>query len=115
MTSGNPSRGRPVLAALAMALASSALAHRGGIDVYGCHPDDKAGGYHCHQGVLAGLSFRSRAEMLGMTENGRKPPLGLPAMPQASRPAFDALSVCAETEDQQKRLACFDRIAPRKR
>jgi hypothetical protein len=114
MTSANASRARQALAALAMTLASSALAHRGGMDVYGCHPDDKAGGYHCHQGILAGLGFRSRAEMLGLVENWRKAPLLPPAMPQASRPTFDALSVCAESDDQQRRLACFDRIAPRK-
>jgi hypothetical protein len=97
-----------------MSLASSALAHRGGIDVYGCHPDDKAGGYHCHQGVLAGLSFRSRAEMLGMVENWRKAPLGPPAAPQASRPALDPLPVCIGIQDEQQRPPCLDRIAPSK-
>jgi hypothetical protein len=115
MTNGTASRARPVLAALAVTLASSAFAHRGGMDVYGCHTDDKAGGYHCHQGVLAGLSFRSRGEMLGLVENWRKPPLGPPATPQASRPAFDALAVCARSDDQQRQLACFDRIVPHER
>jgi hypothetical protein len=114
MTSGNASRARQAVAALAITLASSALAHRGGMDVYGCHPDDKAGGYHCHQGLLAGLSFRSRGEMLGLVENWRKAPLGPPASPQASRPAFDALSICAEGEDKRRQLACFERIAPRR-
>jgi hypothetical protein len=29
---------------------SPVLAHRGGLDKYGCHRDNKAGNYHCHRG-----------------------------------------------------------------
>jgi hypothetical protein len=99
---------------LALLLPVTALAHRGGLDVYGCHPDDKAGGYHCHQGVLVGLSFRSRGDMLAFVENWRKAPFGPPATPQAAPPTYDALTVCTAPEDQQRPLACFNRITPRR-
>jgi hypothetical protein len=36
----------------------------GGLDVYGCHNNRRAGGYHCHRGPLAGQSFSSKEEML---------------------------------------------------
>ena len=32
-------------------------AHGGGLYSHGCHHDRKHGGYHCHQGPLAGQSF----------------------------------------------------------
>jgi hypothetical protein len=41
-----------------------ALAHREPIDNYGCHKDRRQGGYHCHSGVLAGQSFKSKDHML---------------------------------------------------
>lgn len=34
--------------AFAMAFASPAVAHGGGLDASGCHNDRKRGGYHCH-------------------------------------------------------------------
>ncbi len=40
----------------------AAHAHGGGLDRMGCHHNRKAGGYHCHRGVLAGRSFASKAE-----------------------------------------------------
>ncbi len=40
----------------------AAHAHGGGLDDLGCHNDRRAGGYHCHRGVLAGRSFESKAE-----------------------------------------------------
>jgi hypothetical protein len=41
-----------------------AYTHGGGLDAYGCHHNQKAGGYHCHRGPLAGQSFASKEEML---------------------------------------------------
>ena len=38
--------------------------HGGGLDSHGCHHDRKAGGYHCHQGPLAGQEFTTEADML---------------------------------------------------
>jgi micrococcal nuclease len=38
--------------------------HAGVLDEYGCHAAGKERGYHCHQGVLAGQTFRSRTDML---------------------------------------------------
>jgi endonuclease YncB( thermonuclease family) len=38
--------------------------HAGVLDEYGCHAAGKERGYHCHQGTLAGQSFRSRTDML---------------------------------------------------
>ena len=37
-------------------------AHGGGLDSRGCHNDRQNGGYHCHQGPLAGRSFASAAD-----------------------------------------------------
>lgn len=55
---------------------SSALAHGGGLDSYGCHNNRKHGGYHCHRGQFAGQSFSSKSEMLqaaqGSTEKSNK-------------------------------------------
>jgi hypothetical protein len=41
---------------------SSLYAHSGRLDDLGCHYDRKNGGYHCHQGPLAGRSFRDRQD-----------------------------------------------------
>ena len=41
-----------------------ALAHGGGLDGMGCHHNKKQGGYHCHQGQLAGQEFLSKGEAL---------------------------------------------------
>ena len=41
-----------------------AYPHGGGLDIYGCHHNRKAGGYHCHRGQFAGQSFGSKEEML---------------------------------------------------
>ena len=52
-----------ILAVLvALAVAGAAHAHGGGLDDLGCHHNRKAGGYHCHRGVLTGGSFASKAE-----------------------------------------------------
>jgi len=45
-----------------------AFAHGGGLDSLGCHHDRKRGGYHCHQGPLAGQSFASKSEALSALE-----------------------------------------------
>jgi hypothetical protein len=54
------------LATLPTLLLVSALlhAHGGGLDDYGCHEDNEAGGYHCHSGLLDGQKFKSQADML---------------------------------------------------
>lgn len=50
-----------LLAAGMLLGARPALAHGGGIDSRGCHNDNKAGNYHCHQGSCAGQTFSSKA------------------------------------------------------
>ena len=42
---------RAIIAALVglLLFGSSALAHSGGTNKYGCHNDNKRGGYHCHR------------------------------------------------------------------
>ena len=60
-------------------------AHSGGLDAHGCHHDRKHGGYHCHQGPLAGQSFASKSEMLAALETMNQPPKDLPQRIQASR------------------------------
>jgi hypothetical protein len=87
------------------------LAHKGGVDQYGCHSDDKAGGYHCHKGLLAGLSFRSRRDLLDAMDQPRHAPGDMPAAPQVSPPAFEPLRGCSEATFERQH-ACFQQIAP---
>lgn len=54
--------------------AGSVYAHGGGLDTHGCHHDRKNGGYHCHQGPLAGKSFASKREMLAALEAKKQEP-----------------------------------------
>ena len=51
--------------------ASAASAHGGGQDANGCHNDKKAGGYHCHKGLLEGQSFGSKAEAMKALEKAK--------------------------------------------
>lgn len=44
------------------------LGHGGGLDSLGCHHNRQRGGYHCHQGSLAGRSFSSKEEALWILE-----------------------------------------------
>lgn len=53
-------------------------AHGGGLDGHGCHHDRKNGGYHCHQGPLAGKFFASKQEMLATLEALNQQPKELP-------------------------------------
>ena len=53
-------------------------AHGGGLDSHGCHHDRKHGGYHCHQGPLAGQSFASKQEMLEALQALNQPAKDLP-------------------------------------
>jgi hypothetical protein len=53
---------------VALAWTTSASAHSGGQDANGCHNDNKAGNYHCHQGPLAGQTFSSKAEAMKALE-----------------------------------------------
>jgi len=54
--------------------AASVYAHGGGLDTHGCHHDRKNGGYHCHQGPLAGQYFASQKEMLSALEAKNQTP-----------------------------------------
>jgi hypothetical protein len=95
---------------LAVCVSTPADAHRAGLDPYGCHPDAKAGGYHCHQGVLANLRFPSRGDMLDAIDNGRRSPVAPPAAPRASPPVPNTLTDCTESADEAAQHACFERI-----
>jgi len=57
-----------MVALLLLLLPAIAWTHPGALDAHGCHHDPKAGGYHCHRGLLAGQSFASKAEMLRQLE-----------------------------------------------
>ena len=60
-------RARPILLMaylLAAGTPSTTIAHGGGLDSLGCHYNRKTGGFHCHQGPLAGQDFGSKAEAL---------------------------------------------------
>ena len=61
------------------------FAHSGGLDAHGCHHDRKHGGYHCHQGPLAGKPFASKSEMLAALEAINQPPKDLPQRIEALR------------------------------
>ena len=58
--------------------AGTVQAHSGGLDSHGCHHDRKHGGYHCHQGPLAGQSFASKQEMLETLQALNQPAKDLP-------------------------------------
>ncbi len=62
---------RLILVLLALLVASQAHAHGGGIDKLGCHHNRKAGGYHCHRGVLAGQTFGTKQEALDRLQQGQ--------------------------------------------
>ncbi len=62
---------RLILVLLAFLMASQALAHGGGIDKLGCHHNRKAGGYHCHRGVLAGQTFGTKQEAFDLLKQGQ--------------------------------------------
>lgn len=75
-------------------------AHGGGLDSRGCHNDRQRGGYHCHQGPLAGRSFVSAAEAIAALER-----LALPAQtpkPPADKPAPAASVPKAKTDAEIK-------------
>jgi len=59
-----------------------AYPHGGGLDVYGCHHNRKAGGYHCHRGPLAGQSFASQDEMLRKVSTEKTDTPKKPATPK---------------------------------
>jgi endonuclease YncB( thermonuclease family) len=66
-------KARPRAAALLLLLAHPFFpapggAHAGKLDRCGCHRDNRAGGYHCHEGVFSGRSFKSREEGLRVIE-----------------------------------------------
>lgn len=52
---------------------SSAWAHGGGLDSYGCHHNRKAGGYHCHRGPSAKEHFDSKEAMLRQSKASEAP------------------------------------------
>ena len=54
------------------------FAHSGGLDGHGCHHDRKNGGYHCHQGPLAGQFFVSKQQMMTALEALNQEPKDLP-------------------------------------
>lgn len=60
------------------------LAHGGGLDSRGCHNDRQRGGYHCHQGQLAGRAFASASEAIAALAQ-RTAPEPAPPAPQPSR------------------------------
>ncbi len=65
------------LAAIAISAAAAlALAHGGGIDGQGGHHDRKNGGYHFHQGPLAGQYFNSKAAGAAALRKHREKPEG---------------------------------------
>ncbi len=55
-----------LLAIMLLTVPSTAHAHGGGLDGLGCHHNRKLGGYHCHRGKLAGQSFSSKQDALGI-------------------------------------------------
>jgi len=63
-----------IVCLLGLLISTPAFAHGGGLDGYGCHHNRKAGGYHCHRGVIAGQSFASKDEMLEAMRKQDKTP-----------------------------------------
>lgn len=66
---------------------SGAFAHTGGpLDEHGCHADRRRGNYHCHQGELQGLRFRSKSDLEEALRTGN-----LPEKPEPKKGLLDRL------------------------
>ena len=65
-------------------------AHSGGLDRHGCHHDRINGGYHCHQGPLAGQSFESQPKMLAALEALNQEPNNHPDWVEPPHPSKKA-------------------------
>ncbi|MEO2055330.1 MAG: DNA/RNA non-specific endonuclease [Nitrospira sp.] len=48
---------------------SPTLAHRGGLDSFGCHSNRTSGIYECHKGQFSGRSFASKTEMQQVSDS----------------------------------------------
>jgi hypothetical protein len=110
------------LAVTFLALTPAPLAaHGGGLDTYGCHHDRRLGGYHCHRGRFAGLSFTSQAEMLEQVRasegKAAVTPKGLAPIPGGGRSTAERLEelkalrqkgLITEDEYQAKRRAILE-------
>ena len=76
---------------------TKAIAHGGGLDGLGCHHNRKLGGYHCHQGPLAGQSFSSKNEALderqGSIEVPTPAPMPKTVIPNPDMPTIGRASV----------------------
>ncbi len=53
---------------------STAFAHGGHLDTFGCHHNRKEGRYHCHKGEFDGQSFTSKSEMQRTLRSPNEPP-----------------------------------------
>jgi hypothetical protein len=68
---------------IAFGLSSTAIAHSGIVDGYGCHRGPDKVSYHCHQGQFAGRTFKSKEDFLRELRGGKSEQLS----PKNNRPA----------------------------
>jgi hypothetical protein len=80
-----------------------AFAHGGGLDALGGHHNRKLGGYHFHQGSLAGHSFSSKSEALAALKDSDR---AFPQQEVAQEPGYDRPQLPnASTDDKLDALA----------
>lgn len=69
------------LALLAVAIATPALGHGGGLNAAGCHNDRKNGGYHCHRAPSAPAATPRRATAPSPSQSTNRIPSSLMSRP----------------------------------
>ena len=89
---------------LTVGTSSTDLGHGGRLDSLGCHYNRKSGGFHCHQGPLAGQKFESKAEALEAIKalQGGSPTLA-PAVPTVIAYPSPPIPMCANMRRDRAR------------
>lgn len=91
--------------------ASPVWPHGGGLDSFGCHNDRKHGGYHCHQGPLAGQGFNSKSEMMDQLKESTGQKKSLPKRKELIPPSSShgGIETCIREKITQK-IVCGDTL-----
>lgn len=99
----------------------AAIAHRDGLDKYGCHHDRKRGGYDCHR---AGYIPCPALPNGSPAKPKNSPPSAAPSIPPGSgeartarpnRDQKDPYIACGIIGEPAERPACYDRLSKARR
>jgi hypothetical protein len=88
------------------------VAHGGGLDSRGCHNDRQRGGYHCHQGPLAGQSFGSASEAAAALarRNTPPPPTAAPTARATASPPTATISTASVIDFYESPNGAYQRF-----